>query len=193
MAHKFDSKNKDELDTERRRKMLSPEKTLTSLGLHEGDIMADIGCGIGYFSIPASKIVGNNGKIFALDILPEMLCQVEIKAKENNCSNIKTVLTEENDLKLEEETITYAFLSVILHETEQLDKFLENVKKIISPKGKIAIIEWKKINSKDGPPIEHRLDKLEIIKLLDILGFSDISILDISENLYGITAQKTKD
>ncbi len=193
MAHKFDSKNKDELDTERRRKMLSPEKTLTSLGLHEGDIMADIGCGIGYFSIPASKIVGNNGKIFALDILPEMLYQVEIKAKENNCSNIKTVLTEENDLKLEEETITYAFLSVILHETEQLDKFLENVKKIISPKGKIAIIEWKKINSKDGPPIEHRLDKLEIIKLLDILGFSDISILDISENLYGITAQKTKD
>lgn len=38
------------------------------------------------------------------------------------------------------------------------------------PKGKVAIVEWKKVSSKDRSPIEHRLDKLEIIKLLDILG-----------------------
>lgn len=64
--------------------------------------MADIGCGIGYFTIPASKIVGNSGNIFAMDILPEMLQNVVAKINDNNISNIEIILTEENDLKLED-------------------------------------------------------------------------------------------
>ena len=102
MTHKFDAKNKHKLDNEKRRDLLPPEQTLIRLGLHEGDIMADIGCGIGYFSIPASKIVGDSGKIFALDILPEMLQDVEMKIKDNDTLNIEIILTEENDLKLED-------------------------------------------------------------------------------------------
>src|SRR5471030_208350 len=102
MTHKFDAKNKHKLDNEKRRELLPPKETLIKLGLHEGDIMADIGCGIGYFTIPAAKIVGGSGNIFAMDILPEMLQDVEMKIKEKNISNIKTILTEENDFKLED-------------------------------------------------------------------------------------------
>ena len=61
MTHKFDAKNKHKLDNEKRRELLPPDETLIKLGLHEGDIMADIGCGIGYFTIPASKIAGDSG------------------------------------------------------------------------------------------------------------------------------------
>ncbi|MBL4931767.1 class I SAM-dependent methyltransferase [Clostridium paridis] len=190
MAHKFDVKNKHKLDNEERRKMLPPEKTLTSLGLHEGDIVADIGCGIGYFSIPAAEIVGKNGKVFALDILSEMLQEVEIKIKENNIFNIETILTEENNLKLEEGKITFAFIANVLHETEELERFLGEVKKIISIKGKIAIVDWQKIKSEFGPPVDHRLDKLELINILAKSGFSDISNIDIGDNFYGITAVK---
>lgn len=192
MARKFDVKNIHKLDNEERRKALPPKETLLNLGLAEGDIMADIGCGIGYFSIPASEIVGNDGSIFALDISPEMLNEVEIKAKENNYINIKTVLTEENNLKLEEGKITFAFISNVLHETEELNNFLEEVKKIMSPEGKIAIVEWQKIKSEFGPPIGHRLDKSVLIKLLEVLGFSNISSIDIGENFYGITAVKKR-
>jgi ubiquinone/menaquinone biosynthesis C-methylase UbiE len=190
MTHKFDVRNKQKLDNPKRREMLPPEKTLISLGLHEGDIMADIGCGIGYFTIPAAKIVGIDGKIFAIDILSEMLEEVKVKANENDIYNIKTVLTEENDLKLEEGKITFAFISNVLHEAENKETFLGEIKKSISLKGRIAIIEWQKINSEFGPPIEHRLDKIEIIKILDTLGFSNASAIDIGENFYGLIAQK---
>jgi ubiquinone/menaquinone biosynthesis C-methylase UbiE len=190
MTHKFDVKNKHKLDNAKRREMLPPEKTLISLGLHEGDIMADIGCGIGYFTIPASKIVEDGGKIFAMDILSEMLEEVEIKVKENNISNIETVLTKENDLKLEEGKISFAFISNVLHEAEDKEKFLREIKRSISSKGRIAIVEWQKINSEFGPPIEHRLDRIDLIKMLDILGFSNISTINIGENFYGLTAQK---
>lgn len=190
MTHKFDANNKHKLDNEKRRELLPPEQTLINLGLHEGDIMADIGCGIGYFTIPASKIVGDSGKVFAMDILPEMLQDVEIKIKNINISNIEIILTEESDLKLEDSNITIAFISNVLHEADEKENFLNEVKRIISPKGRIAIVEWQKINSEFGPPIEHRLDKVDLINLLDTLGFSNISTIDIGENFYGLIAQK---
>jgi ubiquinone/menaquinone biosynthesis C-methylase UbiE len=190
MPHKFNKNNRHKLDSDERRKMLPPERTIISLGLKDGDVMADIGCGIGYFSIPSSKIVGDNGHIFALDILPEMLEEVEIKARENNCNNIKTVLVEENDLKIKEGSVSFAFISNVLHEIDELNKFLGKVKNIISSKGKIAIIEWKKVNSKYGPPMEDRLDKMELIKLLNYEGFVNIISMDIGDNFYGITAER---
>ena len=152
--------------------------------------MADIGCGIGYFTIPASKIIGDSGKIFALDILPKMLQDIGIKIKENTISNIKIILTEENDLKLEDNKTTIAFISCVLHEANEKEKFLNEIKRIISPKGKITIVEWQKINSDFGPPIDHRLDKMDLIKVLDKVGFSDISTIDIGENFYGLIAEK---
>ena len=190
MTHKFDAKNKHKLDNETRRKLLPPEQTLINLGLHEGDIMADIGCGIGYFTIPASKIVGDNGKIFAMDISSEMLQDVEIKIKSNDISNIEIILTEENDLKLKDNKITFAFISTVLHEADEKENFLNEIKRIISPKGKLAIVEWQKINSDFGPPIDHRLDKMDLIKVLNIVGFSNISTIDIGENFYGLIAEK---
>lgn len=189
MSHKFDAKNKHKLDNEKRRELLPPEQTLIDLGLHEGDIMGDIGCGIGYFSIPASNIVGKTGKIFAMDILPEMLQDVEIKIKENNISNVEIILTDENDLKLEDNKVTFAFISLVLHEADEKENFLNEVKKIIAPNGKIAIVEWEKVDSEFGPPIEHRLDRIYLAKMLDSLGFSNISIIDIGKNFYGIIAE----
>jgi len=190
MTHKFDAKNKHKLDNEKRRELLPPEETLIKLGLHKGDIIADIGCGIGYFTIPASKIVGESGKVFAMDILPEMLQDVGEKIKDNNISNIEIILTEENDLKLEDNKITIAFISTVLHEADEKENFLNEIKRIISPNGRIAIVEWQKINSEFGPPIDHRLDKVDLIKILDSLEFSNILTIDIGENFYGLIAEK---
>lgn len=190
MAQIFDVKNKHKLDNEKRRELLPPKQTLINLHLHKGDIMADIGCGIGYFSIPASKIVGNIGKIFAIDIQPEMLHDVEFKIRENNISNIKIVLTEENNLKLDDNKVNFAFVSNVLHEIYEKESFLNEVKRILSPDGKIAIVEWQKINSDFGPPIEHRLDKMDLIKMLDSLKFSTIEAIDLGEDFYGIVAHK---
>jgi len=190
MTHKFDAKNKHKLDNEKRREMLPPDETLIKLGLHEGDVMADIGCGIGYFTIPASKIVGDSGNIFAMDISPEMLQDAELKIKGNNISNVEIILTEENDLKLEDNKVTFAFISTVLHEADKKETFLNEIKRIISPKGKIAVVEWQKINSDFGPPIDHRLDKMDLIKVLDTVGFSNITTIDIGANFYGLIAEK---
>ena len=66
MAHKFDVNNKNKLDNPRRREMLPVNKILDEIGLKAEDNLADIGCGIGYFSFPAADVIGSNGLVYAL-------------------------------------------------------------------------------------------------------------------------------
>jgi len=189
MTHKFDVKNKHKLDNAQRRSMLPPEKTLMTLGLKEGDIMADIGCGIGYFSIPASEIVGNSGKVYAMDVSEEMLNDVEKKIAENSIANIETRITDGGKLNLDNGDITFALISNVLHEVEDKGKMLGDIKRLLGTEGRIAIIEWEKIDSEFGPPKDHRLDKEELAKMMKSVGFRDISFVELGENFYGITAK----
>ena len=82
MTHKFDVNNRHKLDNEKRRASLPPHETLIRLGYKESIDLADIGCGIGYFTIPAAKIGGNSAKIFAVDVSQIMLQEVENRANE---------------------------------------------------------------------------------------------------------------
>lgn len=89
--HKFDSKNRSKLDNEWRRQNLPPSKTLEWLGLKSSDAVADIGCGIGYFSIPAAEMLADRNKVFALDTSEEMLTEVEKRALVAGVSNVVTI------------------------------------------------------------------------------------------------------
>lgn len=190
MSHKFSVKDKNKLDNPERRKLLPPEATLQKLHLQKGDIVADVGSGIGYFSIPAAVIVGEIGKVYAMDISEEMLNEVRDRARQDNISNIEIIKTLENSLIIHDESVTYGFICNVLHETNDLSRFLQEVKRILAWDGKVAIIEWKKKESHIGPPITHRIAEAELIDKLKYLEFEDISKIDLGDEFYGIVATK---
>jgi ubiquinone/menaquinone biosynthesis C-methylase UbiE len=190
MTHKFDVRNKHKLDNAKRREILPPFKTLVSMGLKEGDVIADIGCGIGYFTFPASEIVGKLGKVFAMDISMEMISDVDKKIDENNIYNIVTIHTEENGLKIPEEIVDFAFISNVLHEIENKEKFLNEVKRVIAIGGRIGIIEWRNVETEFGPPLEHRLSEEYVQNLLKNIGFRNIDAEIIGEYFYAVIGEK---
>ncbi|WHH61090.1 methyltransferase domain-containing protein [Petroclostridium sp. X23] len=190
MAHKFDVRNKHKLDNEKRREILPPHKALKELRLQEGDTIADIGCGIGYFSIPAAQIVGESGKVFAMDISLEMIEELERKAENNNISNIKAIVTEENDLKVDDNSVSYAFICNVLHETQDMKLFLTEVKRILTDCGKLVIVEWKKENTDYGPPLEHRLSKEEVYGALKHIGLNNMTYQEVGAYFYAVIAEK---
>lgn len=191
MSHKFSAKDKNKLDNPERRKILPPEATLEKLHLQKGDVVADIGCGIGYFSIPAAVIVGEEGKVYAMDISEEMLEEVGERARKDNISNMERIKTLENSLLVADESITFALICNVLHETNELSSFLQEVKRILASNGKIAIIEWKKKESKIGPPVHHRIGKEDLIQLLKAMKFEEIESMDFGEEFYGIVGKKS--
>ncbi|NYT03791.1 MAG: class I SAM-dependent methyltransferase, partial [Candidatus Methanofastidiosa archaeon] len=171
MAHKFDVKEMHRLDSPERRKILPPEETLIKAGLRIKDIFIDIGCGIGYFSIPASMIIGNEGKVFSLDTSNEMLEELERRAYEKKIRNITPILSESYKFPLESNVGTFALISNVLHEVEDKLSFLKETNRVLSDQGTLCIIEWQKKETERGPPLEDRLSESEIKDLLEKTNF----------------------
>lgn len=190
MAHKFNPEKKEKLDNSWRREVLPPKETLLEMGLKSGDIMADIGCGIGYFTTEAAKIVGESGSVYGLDILDEMLRETEEKAKRESVSNIETLKTEEYDLKLDDESVTYAFTVNVVHEVEDKELFLREISRVLKAGGKLAVIDFEKREMDMGPPLGHRISIEEMEACLEAVGFKVVKKYSFSDVFYGLLSEK---
>lgn len=190
MTHKFSIDNRHKLDSSKRRELLPPSETLKKLGLCKGEIVADIGCGIGYFTLPAAELAGAQGKVYALDVSEEMLEETRKTAIEKGYKNIELIKSGEYDLVLEDSTISYCFICNVLHEIADLKRFVKEIRRILKVQGKLVIIEWNKISGNWGPPIEDRLDSSSLIKLLSNEGFAIDSQTDIGGDFYSLVAIK---
>ncbi|CUH95348.1 hypothetical protein P22_1418 [Propionispora sp. 2/2-37] len=190
MVHKFNMESKHKLDNPQRRKLLPPEETLRRLGLKSGDIMADIGCGIGYFTLPAARIVGSQGKVYGLDIMAEMIEETKSKIRENHLTNVELVQVRENDFVLADQTVGYAFACLVAHEAEEPLAFFREVARILQPTGRIVTIEWAKQHSMMGPPLEHRLDSGDVADVLRQCGFTNLQQMAVNAEMYAVIGER---
>lgn len=186
VMHKFNPNNKKKLDNELRREVFPPKKTLELLGVEKTDTMADIGCGIGYFTIPAAEIIDKNNRIYGLDIEQEMLDEVEVKAASLNIKNVTTVKTDEYDLKLPDNSVSFGLMVNVLHEIEDKEKLLKEIHRITKENGKLAIIEFMKKETKMGPPLHHRISKDEVINLCQKNGLNVEKEFEWADSFYGV-------
>lgn len=189
MSHKFDSRSSAKLDNEERRKRLPAETILQKFGVSKGNIIADIGCGIGYFTLPASMLVGPEGKVFAMDISNEMLKQTQEKANLAETGNIETMLISENNFLLREKSVDVALVFFVLHEAQSPEHFIAEIHRIIKPGGKLAILDWEKRGMPQGPPIAHRISSHDAAALMQNAGFSTTTV-DIGTEFYGLLGLK---
>lgn len=178
------------LDSPERRKILPPEEILEKLAVTEGDIFIDVGGGTGYFAIPASRIVGPKGKVFALDTSTEMIDELKNRISENNITNITVLQSQKYKLPIPDGTGTFALVSSVLHEVEDGKKLLTEVYRVLLPGGRLGIIEWQKKETPEGPPIEHKLDAAEVRQSIEESGFVFKDSFTIGEFFISYTAAK---
>ncbi|MEI7885270.1 MAG: methyltransferase domain-containing protein [Clostridia bacterium] len=189
MAHKFNPAHKNILDNEWRREHVPAKETLLALGLKVTDTAADIGCGTGYFTLPIAEIVDINNKVYGLDTSQEMVLEVASRAKKAEFENIITLLTEEYDFKLADKQVSFALLVNVLHEIEDKAKFITEIKRILQPRGKIAVIDWDGEHLEMGPPIAHRLAIEELKSLLTVAGFKIKQEMSFANYFYGLVGE----
>lgn len=113
-----------------------PERILRQTGLQRGQSMLDYGCGIGSFAIPAAKIVGDYGVIYALDIHPLAIRTVEREAKRKRISNLKTILSS-RDTGLPNECVDTVLLYDVLQMISDKEKLLEELHQVLKPDGSL--------------------------------------------------------
>jgi ubiquinone/menaquinone biosynthesis C-methylase UbiE len=111
----------------------------------EGDSALDIGCGSGFFTIEMAKMVGEEGRVIAIDLQPEMLAKVEQKAEKQNLSKrISLHKCPQDEIGLPKDVrADFVLAYYMVHETPDPNNFLKEIKSLLDDNGKILIVEPK--------------------------------------------------
>ena len=118
------------------------DQIMETLALKNGQTIADIGSGGGYFTYKFAKAVGGEGKVYAIDNNQEFLEFIKKEAVKQGLSNIHTVLTTSEHPDLPKHTFDYIFMRNISHHLSDRVEYFKSLKEIIKSDGKIVVIEY---------------------------------------------------
>lgn len=164
MGHKFHPHHRARLDSEERLRVLDPEGFWQGVGLAQGETVADVGCGTGAFTLPAARIVGPGGIVFALDIAGEMVATVRERALAAGLDNVRAMVAGETSLPLGASAVERVLAALVVHEVAPGDRaaFAAELARILRPGGYLHVLEWQQRATLHGPPVAHRLSPGEV-------------------------------
>lgn len=153
-----------------------PEVVIDALEIGENATIADIGAGTGYFAVRFAKRFPN-AKILAVDVEPDMVAYIEKRAAGDGLKNIKPVLiSTEEPVKLPD-SVDLLFVADTYHHIPKRREYFANLGKFLKPNGAMAIIDFK-LDSPEGPPVEHRIQPDQIREELKEAGFKQTKSFD---------------
>lgn len=161
----------DWLERDERDKEENTALLLKNLSLKPGMVIADIGAGSGYHSALLSKMVGN-GKVFAIDVEPEMIAYLNERIKQEKLSHIVPVLSTEQKLSLPENTVDMMLLVDVYHEFSHPYEMALSMRAALKPGGKLVLVEFRSEDTKVPIKTIHKMSLVQAIKEFKAAGFT---------------------
>jgi ubiquinone/menaquinone biosynthesis C-methylase UbiE len=116
-----------------------PYKLLEAAGLKRGQKVLEVGCGPGFFTIPAARIVGKEGLVYTVDVNPYAIARVHGKIEKEGIKNVVPMLRNASDTGLPENSIDLAFLIGLGHIAGGQKKLLAEIHRILRPGGVLSL------------------------------------------------------
>lgn len=116
----------------------SPERLLKSAGLGTGQNVLEVGCGPGFFTIPAAEMVGDEGNIHAVDLHPLAIERVRKRIEKKGIRNVTPILSNASDTGLPDQSIDLAFIFGLLHVAGGIGDVLSEVHRVLKPEGVLS-------------------------------------------------------
>jgi len=155
MPHRFKAEGDfvKRLDRPERRKAVPPSDIIARMRLSGKETLADVGAGIGYFSIPFSSKVK---EVIAVDAEPKMLRLLEERAAVKRRPNVSTLLGDALYLPFEDGAVDRVFLAFVYHELALSALALEEASRVLKPEGRLTVVDYQKWETPFGPPVSER-------------------------------------
>ena len=153
-------------------------KLMSILHIKEGQVVCDMGCGNGFYTLKLAPLVGKTGKVLAVDIQKEMLDMLKKRADGLNVNNIEYILGGVADPKLPVDGVDIVFMVDVYHEFDHPVEMLEHIRKSLKPKGQIILVEFRSEDPKVPIKKEHKMSKEQILKEFPINGFKLVEQFD---------------
>jgi arsenite methyltransferase len=148
-----------------------PHEVITALRLKDGEVIADIGAGSGYFTFRLAHHVGDTGRVYAVDVNPEMVVHLNRRIRDLKLKNVVSLLAAPDDRLLADVSVDRFFICDTWHHIENHDRYLALLKKMLKRGGQVVMVDFKKVETPAGPPLEMRIDRDALVKEMAKNGF----------------------
>ena len=169
-----------------------PEELLDLLGIEEGDVVADIGAGVGFFSLRAAERVGRTGKVLAVDVQPEMIDGLEMMIERFGHENIVPILGDVDDPKLPADSVDHVLIVISYHEWSHPVEMMRHVRNAMKDDGQMLIVEYKAEDLGSRVQPLHKMSESEIMEEISALGFTRDRVIDIIPSQHVFVFKKTE-
>jgi arsenite methyltransferase len=148
-----------------------PHEVIMALGLKEGERIADIGAGAGYFTLRFAQHVGGSGLVYAVDISPDMILHLNERIRGAGLNNVRTILAKTDDPLLADRSVDVVFICNTWHHIPGHPQYLGLLKKVLKPGGRVVDIDYQKKPMAVGPPMEMRIAREDVVREFEQNGF----------------------
>jgi ubiquinone/menaquinone biosynthesis C-methylase UbiE len=179
------------LMSEERKLWHNPETILQRADATKGMTMADLGSGPGFFTIPMAQITGEKGLVYAVDSNQNMLNNLKENIVKSGV-NPKVIKIVKNDVchtGIPNESVDLVLFANVLHEVADRKAFFQEVKRISKITASIVDVDWKKIQTEHGPPLESRLSEDEANQIFSESCFTVVKQSDAGPYHYELIAK----
>ncbi len=147
-----------------------PEQVIATLQLRPDAKVADIGAGTGYFTMRLARQV-TAGKVYAIDVEPDMVAFLERRAGQEKLGNVRAVLADEDNPKIPE-PVDLIFVCDTYHHIGNRSGYFRRLRASLSPAGRIVIVDFYRDKpTPAGPPPRFRVDPSQVIEEMKDAGF----------------------
>jgi SAM-dependent methyltransferase len=146
-----------------------PHQVIQALALKSDARVADLGAGTGYFSARLANMVPQ-GRVYAVDIEPDMVRYLAERAKRENLGNLVAVLGKPDDPRLPEK-VDLILLVDVYHHIEDRERYFRKLGQSLRPAGRIAIIDFT-MDSPQGPPPSARVAPATVKSEMKAAGYA---------------------
>ena len=166
------------LDRREREREEDPDLGLRLLKVGKGSSVGDVGAGSGYMSLRLARLVGAEGKVYAVDVQPGMLQLLQQNAAKANVANIVPVLGTIDDPKLPAATLDLIIMVDVYHEFSQPQKMLQRMREALKPGGRLALFEYRAEDPNVPILPLHKMTKAQVKAEVEAEGFKQTRVFD---------------
>ena len=160
------------LDRATREQEEAPAQALALIGIRPGMVVADVGAGSGYMTTRVAALVGPPGKVFAIDIQPQMLRIIQGKAQAEHLTNVDLILGTDTDTNLPAASVDLALLVDVYHELWHPQEMLRSIRRALKDDGQLVLVEYRTEDPTIPIAPTHRMSVADVRKEVEAEGFT---------------------
>ena len=146
-------------------------ESFKQLKLADGMNVCDLGCGNGYWTLPMAREVGEQGKVYAVDIQREMRQKLRQRSSKYKLNNIEPVLGKVDDPNLPANKMDLVLMVDVYHEFSHPESMLWGIRRSLTSKGVVALLEYREEDPRVPIKPLHKMSKRQIMKEYSANGF----------------------